>query len=123
MQVPVPAEPLEPRPAQARHQGDALEDHPERGAQTEQDEVGVVDLQSGQAGATPRQDAEPDEDPDADQVVDDRRPGDGDEPPLGVEERGGQREDAIGGDLDHEPAQQRGGDGALGRDGVDEVSV
>ena len=78
---------------------------------------------AGQAGAPPGQEAEPDQDGDADQVVDDRRPGHGDEAPLGVEERGGQREDAVGGDLDHEPAQQRGGDGALGRDGVDEVGV
>ena len=74
-------------------------------------------------GAASRQDAEPDEDTDADEVVDDRRPGDGHEAPLRVEQRGGQGEDAVGGDLDHEPAQQRRGVGALGRDGVDEVGV
>jgi hypothetical protein len=60
---------------------------------------------------------------DADHVVDDGRPGHGHEAAAGVEQGGGQGEEAVGGDLDHEPAQQRGGDGPLGHDLVDLVGV
>ena len=109
--------------AQARHQGDALQDDPERRPEPEEDDLGVVVLEAGQGGAPPRHEAEPDQDPDADQVVDDRGPGDGDEAPLRVEQGGGQREETVGGDLDHEPAQQGGGVGALDHDGVNELGV
>ena len=115
--------PPESAPAQARDERHALEHDAERGAESEQHDCRMVVLEAGQAGAAPGQEAEPDQDADADQVVDDGRPGHGDEAPSGVEERGGQREEAVGGDLDHEPAQQGGGVGAFGHDGVDEVGV
>ena len=60
---------------------------------------------------------------DAHQVVDDGCPGHGDEATLGVEKRRRQCEDAVGGDLDHEPAQQRGGVGAFERHRVEELGV
>ena len=70
-------------------------------------------------GAVAGPESEPDQDADADEVVDDRRPGDRDEAAAGVEERGGQGEEPVGGDLDDEPAQERGGDLALEDDAVD----
>ena len=105
--VPAPAQQPEVGPAQARDERHALEDDPERGAEPEQDELGVVLLHAGQRGAVAGPEPEPDQDADADDVVDDRRPGDGDEAAAGVEQRGRQREEAVGGDLDHEPAQER----------------
>ncbi len=62
---------------------------------------------------------EPHQYPDADEVVDDRRPGHGHEAPPRVEQSRAQREEPVGGDLDHEPAQKRGGHLALEHDALD----
>ena len=121
--VPVPAQQPEVGAAQARDERHALEDDPERGAEPEEDELGVVLLHAGQRRAAAGPQPEPDQDADADDVVDDRRPGDGDEAAAGVEQRGRQREEAVGGDLDHEPAQEPGGHLALEQDAVDLVGA
>ena len=73
----------------------------------------MVRLDAGQVGALPGPESEPDQDSDADEVVDDGRPGDRDEAPAGVQQRGAECEEAVGADLDHEPAQERRGDLAL----------
>jgi len=58
----------------------------------------------------PGPEAEPDQDEDADEVVDDGCPRDGDEAAARVEQSGPEREEAVGGDLDDEPPQKGGGD-------------
>ena len=113
VQLPAPAELVPVGLDQARHEGHALEDHAERGAEPEQDELGVVRLDAGQGGPVAGPEAEPDQDRDADDVVDDGRPGHGHKAPSGVEQRGAEGEQPVGGDLDHEPAEQPGGDASL----------
>ncbi len=121
--VPVPAQEAEVGAAQARDQRDALEHDAERGAQPEQDELAPVRLDAGQRGAVAGPQPEPDQDADAHEVVDDGRPGDGDELAARVEQGAAQGEQAVGGDLDHEPAQERGGHRPLLHDAVDLVGV
>ena len=119
--IPAPAQQSEVGAAQARDERHALEHHSERRAQPEEDQLGVVVLDTGQRGVAPGPQPEPHQDPDADDVVDDRGPGDGDEAAPGVEQCGRQHEEAVGGDLDHEPAQEPGGDLALEQHTVDLV--
>ena len=86
--VPTPAQQAEVGAAEARDQRHALEHDAERGAEPEEDELRVVLLHPGQRGAVAGPEPEPHEDPDADEVVDDRRPGDGNEPTARVEQCG-----------------------------------
>ena len=121
--VPVPAQQAEIGPAQARHERHALEHHAERGAEAEQHELAPVRVHAGEGGTVAGPQAEPDQDGDADDVVDDGRPGHGHELAPGVEERRAQREEAVGGDLDHEPAQEPGGHLALEQHAVQLAGV